>query len=278
MQDIVGPIRQKPYIQGAGPSLSQPREQLPEMLYYNMKNSCESGKLVEVKAYQQTDEKPDKLYSHLPTVLEIVGDLRGQTVLDFGCGSGFYTRECVKIGAGRVIGIDNSPEQLDIARMRPDPCLVYKQQDFIIGELPQEIDIIVAPYVVNYPQDTEQLDRFFWNVHRSLKSGGKLVAIIDLPEGKPFQRYGTVHRIIGKPVDGARIEIELYNNNKFLTGFPATYFKPDTLEKALQSTRFRDIQWHKPIVSEEGYRKLGRGFWDDYLKAPEMGYLSAHKI
>ena len=29
MQDIVGPVRQKPYIQGADPSLSQPREQLP---------------------------------------------------------------------------------------------------------------------------------------------------------------------------------------------------------------------------------------------------------
>ena len=28
MQDIVGPVRQKPYIQGADPSLSQPREQL----------------------------------------------------------------------------------------------------------------------------------------------------------------------------------------------------------------------------------------------------------
>jgi predicted RNA methylase len=52
-----------------------------------MSNLRESGKLVEVKAYQQTDEKPDKLYSHLPTVLEIAGDLRGQTVLDLGCGS-----------------------------------------------------------------------------------------------------------------------------------------------------------------------------------------------
>jgi hypothetical protein len=28
MQDIVGLVRQKPYIQGADPSLSQPREQL----------------------------------------------------------------------------------------------------------------------------------------------------------------------------------------------------------------------------------------------------------
>jgi toxoflavin synthase len=238
----------------------------------------ESGKLVEVKAYQQTDEKPDKLYSHLPTVLEIVGDLRGQTVLDLGCGSGFYTRKYVKRGAGQVIGIDNSPEQLDIARMRPDPRIIYKLKDFIIDELPQEIDIAVAPYVVNYPQDTEQLGRFFQKIHRSLKGGGKLVSIIDLPEGKSFQRYGTVHRIVGGPVDGAKIEIELYNNNEFLTGFLATYFKPDTLEQTLQSTRFRDIQWHKPIVSKEGYRKLGRGFWDDYLKAPEIGYLSAYKI
>jgi cyclopropane fatty-acyl-phospholipid synthase-like methyltransferase len=101
-----------------------------------MSNLRESGKLVEVKAYQQTDEKPDKLYSHLPTVLEIAGDLRGQTVLDLGCGSGFYTRKYVKMGAGQVIGIDNSPEQLDIARMRPDPRIIYKLKDFIVDELP----------------------------------------------------------------------------------------------------------------------------------------------
>jgi hypothetical protein len=36
MQDIVGVVRQKLYIQGAGPSLSQPREQLPALNLSNI--------------------------------------------------------------------------------------------------------------------------------------------------------------------------------------------------------------------------------------------------
>jgi len=42
-------------------------------------------------SYQKTDAKPDKKYSILPTVLMIAGDSSGKTVLDLGCGSGFFT-------------------------------------------------------------------------------------------------------------------------------------------------------------------------------------------
>src|ERR1039458_8254567 len=47
----------------------------------------------------------------------LLGEVRGKTVLDFGCGSGENTVPLVERGA-RVIGIDISPELIALARQR----------------------------------------------------------------------------------------------------------------------------------------------------------------
>lgn len=47
----------------------------------------------------------------------LLGDVRGKTVLDFGCGSGENIVPLVERGA-RVIGIDISPELVELARKR----------------------------------------------------------------------------------------------------------------------------------------------------------------
>jgi len=48
-------------------------------------------------------------------LLDILGDVSEKTVLDIGCGNGHITREIAK-RAGKVIGIDISPEMLEQAR------------------------------------------------------------------------------------------------------------------------------------------------------------------
>jgi SAM-dependent methyltransferase len=47
---------------------------------------------------------------------EALGDLRGQTVIDFGCGYGLEAIDLARRGAARVIGLDLEPNYLAIAR------------------------------------------------------------------------------------------------------------------------------------------------------------------
>ncbi len=44
----------------------------------------------------------------LKAVSELLGDIRGLSVLDFGCGAGFYTRYLLERGASHVTAIDQS--------------------------------------------------------------------------------------------------------------------------------------------------------------------------
>jgi SAM-dependent methyltransferase len=49
---------------------------------------------------------------------EALGQLKGNTILDIGCGSGPYIIEAYKRGASRVTGIDPAPNMLGLVRHR----------------------------------------------------------------------------------------------------------------------------------------------------------------
>lgn len=61
--------------------------------------------------------------------------IRGQTVIDFGCGPGFLAVEMARKGAGQVIGVDILPHYLDAGRRRAveagvaDRCVFTTQPD-----------------------------------------------------------------------------------------------------------------------------------------------------
>ncbi len=113
--------------------------------------------------------------------------LEGRTVLDLGCGSG---RDCYVLSklvgpAGRVIGVDMTEEQLDVARRHvgyhaerfghPTPNVEFRQ-GFIedlraAGIADASVDVVVSNCVVNLSPDKR---RVFAEVLRVLKPGGEL--------------------------------------------------------------------------------------------------------
>jgi len=102
----------------------------------------------------------------------------GDTVLDLGCGAGF---DCflasAKVGkAGRVIGLDMTPEMIEKAKINAEK-LGKNNVEFILGEIENiplkdnSIDVIISNCVINLTPDKTQS---FKEAHRVLKAGGKI--------------------------------------------------------------------------------------------------------
>ena len=103
----------------------------------------------------------------------------GETVVDLGSGAGF---DCFlaanQIGqAGRVIGVDMTPEMIDRARENARKG-GYDQVEFRLGEIENlpvadnQADIIISNCVINLSPDKK---RVFQEAYRILKPGGRLM-------------------------------------------------------------------------------------------------------
>jgi arsenite methyltransferase len=114
-------------------------------------------------------------------------DLEGCTVLDLGSGAG---HDCFILShlvgqEGRVIGVDMTLAQLDIARRHTDSQMKafgYQRSnvEFVDGYIEDlksagiednSIDVVVSNCVINLSPDKEQV---FSEIHRVLKPGGEL--------------------------------------------------------------------------------------------------------
>jgi ubiquinone/menaquinone biosynthesis C-methylase UbiE len=77
------------------------------------------------------------MFVRFDLTFEFLGQLKGQRVLDVGCGSGPYIAEALKRGAAHVIGIDPAPGMLELARRRVSAIGMPDRVQFLQGYFPQ---------------------------------------------------------------------------------------------------------------------------------------------
>jgi SAM-dependent methyltransferase len=188
--------------------------------------------------------------------------LPGDVVLDLGSGAGvdvFIAAE--KVGkAGKVIGVDMTPEMINKARQNKEQG-DYPQVEFRLGEiehLPVEdesVDVIISNCVINLSPKKEQV---FRDAMRVLKPGGRL-AVSDMVRVNEFPS-------------------EIINNTDYYTACVAGAITVSELEEILEQIGFENIQispvgisdksvddWSKALTVEKNELKLS-----DYVRSASI--------
>ena len=127
-----------------------------------------------------------RIFYIMPWTMKLLGDVRGLSILDLGCGEGGYARKLAKEGA-KVTAIDCSEMAIDYAITAAEEeklaitHLVRNSNDLYEIE-DHSYDIVLCAMVM---MDVEDLDGTLKEINRVLKKDGKVFISILHPCFKP---------------------------------------------------------------------------------------------
>ena len=238
-----------------------------------------------VKDYYQSKFLPFRVFSEMPDHLELLGDLKGKSVLDVACGEGFYTRLIRSCGASICVGVDVSPEMIRLAKAKEfeNPIGIQYEVASVtsMGELISGgFDVVSTAFLFNCAQDQGELRGMFQEIYRNLKVGGRLCATVGDLGHRPtvdYSKYGMRTKIAEDLSEGAPYEIT------FL--LPEGSFSITDYNHSLETYRMMSeevgLQFeglHPCSVTDAGIEKYGSEFWEQWLASPCIWRFSARKV
>ncbi|WP_363348507.1 class I SAM-dependent methyltransferase [Methylocystis echinoides] len=233
-------------------------------------------------AYREARKAPMSLFLEAPSVLKAIGNLEGKRAIDFACGEGFYTRMLKGRGASVVVGIDLSPQMIELAEeeeRRAPLGVSYFVAD--VAEKPKfgAFDLATAIFLFNYAEDVDALDNMVSGVFENLAPNGRLLAVVPNPAfvngRKDTLPYGYFVEELERGSCGARFKMTFYGASEF--SIECMQWDRPTYEAALARNGFSSIEWMPFEVTPEGLCAFGEAFWDAALTNPKSIILSAIK-
>lgn len=224
--------------------------------------------------YQLRGAQPLQARVETHSVLTLVGNVTGKTVLDVACGAGYYTRLLRKAGAARVVGVDVSDRMIELARSQEarEPLgIEYRVEDARIVAEQSEFDVVVAAWLLVYAPNRAELAQLCRGLASRLRPGGRLVTltinpgIADFDSVPDYRKYGFELTLPDKFVDGAFITSTLTFAD-FSLAFNDSYLPLAAFEAAFTEAGLQDFTVHRPELAPDPADEPG--YWDDFLTYP----------
>ena len=144
----------------------------------------------------------EKRTIRLPAMLSEAKDVAGKSVLDFGCGDGFYARRLANMGA-QVHGIDFSENMIAAAKRKEErlrQSIVYEVDDVRNFKTQKKFHTVVSDFVLNTLSGEANLEKAFGCSFDALLPGGRFIVTVGHPARVYLPAAGD-RRALSLPVD-----------------------------------------------------------------------------
>ncbi len=215
------------------------------------------------------DTKPHNAYYDRPAVQSLIYDIKGQRILDAGCGPGVYAEWLLEKGA-KVVGFDASTKMLENSKKR-----LGNKLDLIHANMEEPLsflednsfDGILSALAVTYVRD---LDFLFKEFNRVLKINSWFVFSTE----HPFFTYN--YHEMSEYFKTKRVEATWWDFGKNVE-MPSYYHSLGTIADALTDNGFiiEKILEAKPV---DDFRRLSENEFKKLNKNPAFINFRAKKI
>ena len=205
--------------------------------------------------YAATKTNSFKLKHEEPKFWSLMGDVKDLNILDFGCGSGYSTRQLKEKGAKDVVGVDISGEMIKQARhdeMENPLGISYHVGDAVNYISDRQYDIFTATYLFCYAETRERLEAMCQTMFKNIRPGGRLISVSTvLDKTCKLVDMSLGYRMVACPVvdsqenkdDLLKVDYELYSEDrKSKACFQNYLWRPEIIEQLLYSSGFTSVK------------------------------------
>ncbi|NKB70445.1 MAG: DUF1698 domain-containing protein [Candidatus Latescibacteria bacterium] len=190
-------------------------------------------------------------------LLHLPEDLSGKSVLDIGCSDGFYSFECERRGANRVLAVDNyssplvdSPSGFNVAHKLLDSKVEFRQADLfsLNPEADGPFDIVLFLGVLYH------LRHPFLGIERTAQLCNERL-ILETRLDSPFGLWGALKRRLLGP-DNLRPSMRFCERNQ-VNDDPTNWWTPSAkcVEGMMRASGFCAVEQ----VASQGWRGIFHG-------------------
>lgn len=192
----------------------------------------------------------------------MLGNLHGQTVLDFGSGAGRSSRFLKKLGAEKVIGVEHNETMITEAKSLGAEGIEYHLINKEIPISDESVDKAFASQVFMEMGSIKDMENAMTEIARVLKSDGEFILIVTNPKawGHDFVSYNYPED--PKDFKSGDPVICIIKGEKPFT-IADYYWTEDDYQQALEASGFK--------IEEMAYPMPKSGDWLDETKvAPDI--------